>query len=472
MLRLQAAPVDTLWDLLLPDEARHLPQDLDRIDQLLTDARLLAPFQAHWDRQAAELQHPLRVVGRPTIAMATYLRLMLIKQRMGWGYETLIREVSDSLHLRRFCLIPLSAPVPDESTVRKLTRRLGPELVDQLIRGVIEMAIRERRFRPRAMRCDSTVVEADIRYPTDAGLAGDAVRTLARAARKVKAAVPDAAQHVRDRTRSVSKRLRMMSRTLRRRTGEAKRMVEAMTKEAAALVEVSLRESKKLLAQVRGSRSGAGCGAISQRARERAIRSLEDLVALAGRVVEQVRQRFSGERVGDRLVSLFDADARPVRRGKLGHPNEFGYVVQLTEMTANTRRGARGLILPPKLRAGSTHDNQLLPQTVRELVDLNLTLREAVFDAGFGSNATTVAMAEVSADVFIVGNDMKPRSRRTRRRLARYRVGAEGRISHLKRGYGSGRSRLKGQQGAQIWTGWAILAYNLDTVAWMGTRAG
>jgi transposase, IS5 family len=104
---------------------------------------------------------------------------------MGWGYETLIREVSDSPHLRRFCLISLSAPVPDESTVRKLTRRPRPELVDQLIRGVVEMAIRERRIRPQAMRCDSTVVEADIRYPTDAGLAGDAVRTLARAARKV-----------------------------------------------------------------------------------------------------------------------------------------------------------------------------------------------------------------------------------------------------------------------------------------------
>jgi hypothetical protein len=51
------------------------------------------------------------------------------------------------------------------------------------------------------------VVEADIRYPTDAGLASDAVRTLARAARKLRAAVPDAIQHVRDRTRSVNKRL-------------------------------------------------------------------------------------------------------------------------------------------------------------------------------------------------------------------------------------------------------------------------
>lgn len=43
---------------------------------------------------------------------------MVIKQRTGWGYETLVREVSFSLHLRRFCLIALSERVPHESTVR------------------------------------------------------------------------------------------------------------------------------------------------------------------------------------------------------------------------------------------------------------------------------------------------------------------------------------------------------------------
>ena len=51
------------------------------------------------------------------------------------------------------------------------------------------------------------------------------------------------------------------------------------------------------------------------------------------------------------------------------------------------------------------------------------------------------------------------------RRLRNWRVGIEARISHLKRSYGLRRSRLKGQAGQQIWTGWAILAYNLDTLA-------
>ena len=53
----------------------------------------------------------------------------------------------------------------------------------------------------------------------------------------------------------------------------------------------------------------------------------------------------------------------------------------------------------------------------------------------------------------------------SRKRLPGYRVGREGRISHLTRGYGLRRSRLKGHDGARIWVGWAILAYNLDTLA-------
>ncbi len=84
-----------------------------------------------------------------------------------------MREVSDSIHLRRFCQIGMTERVPDESTVRKLTRRLGAEVVHEITRELIQKARREKRLQPRAARIDSTVVEADVRWPTDAGLAAD-----------------------------------------------------------------------------------------------------------------------------------------------------------------------------------------------------------------------------------------------------------------------------------------------------------
>lgn len=466
MLRLQGARTATLWESLLPEDVRVLPADLAALDELLADPLLLAPFRAHWEREITAGVHRLGLAeGRPTIPMETYLRLMILKHRHGWGYESLVREVADSFHLRRFCLLDLVQAVPEESTVRKLTRRLGPEVTDELIRCVIDKAVRTRRFRARALRVDSTVTEADIRYPTDVGLAGDAVKMLARVAKRVRAAVPAATQKVRDRSRAVGKRAREIGRTLSKRTGQAKQAVQRLTEQSAGQVKESIREARNLLAQARRSRSHAKH--VSATARAKVIAELDRVAGLADRVVEQVRKRFANEKVTDRLVSLHDTDARPVRRGKLAKPTEFGYVMQMAEVTRNTKKGARGLLLPPKLQPGSTHENTLLDQTVKELETLGLAPKEAVFDAGFAVQRTTETMHGVNKDMhlFIAGNEDNEGSRRTRRRRARFRVGCEGRISHAKREYGAGRSRLKGEDGAHIWEGWSFLAYNLDTVA-------
>jgi IS5 family transposase len=119
----------------------------------------------------------------------------------------------------------------------------------------------------------------------------------------------------------------------------------------------------------------------------------------------------------------------------------------------------------PKLEAGSTHENALLPATAAELDQLGITVREAAVDAGFLRTRTQQALASAGdPQVFIAGDPDNAGSRRTRRRLARFRVGCHGRISHLKRNYGVGRTRLKGTQGARIWESWAVLAYDLDTV--------
>jgi IS5 family transposase len=182
-------------------------------------------------------------------------------------------------------------------------------------------------------------------------------------------------------------------------------------------------------------------------------------------VVEQIRQRFAGERIDNRLVSLFDPDARPIRKGKKSNPNQFGSMVQYTELSAHTRRGARGLLLPPTLGVGSVHEDVLLPETVAELIDLDLRPQEAVFDRGFSTKATLAIMAPLGSKVFIAGSPKNSGSRRTQRRVASHRVGCEGRISHIKREYDADRSRLKGATGALIWAAWVGLAYDLDTVA-------
>ena len=461
MLRMEATGVETLWDEILPAEVKALPGDLAALDELLGDQLLLAPIMVRWERLLAEGGRQAGR-GRPTIAMETYVRLMIVKHRSGWGYETLMREVSDSIHLRRFCRIGMTDRVPDESTVRKLTRRLGAEVVHEITRELISKARREKRFRPRAARIDSTVVEADVRWPTDAGLAADGVRALAREGRKLAARVGEKRTAVRDRTRSMGRKLRALTRTIRKRTGEAKREVLALTEHTGQLLEASIKEARKLAVTARRRARGRGA-----QAKLKAARQLEELADRCEKVSSQIRQRVNGEPIKDRLVSLWDPDARPIRKGKLGKPNEFGYVDQLCEITPNTKKGARGFILPPKSQIGNPAENTLLPETAAELKNLDITLTEIMLDGGFMPTPSNTALEDLADTIHITGHQ-ETGSRRTRRRRQRYRTGTEGRISHLKRGYGLDRSRLKGDTGHQIWAGWAALTYNADTYTTLG----
>ena len=468
MLRLQGGQVESLWDELLPERLRELPEDLARMDALLRDEALLAPIGEHWEREAQARGRSAAGHGRPTIPMQTYVRLMVLKHRFGWGYETLMREVSDSLHLRRFCLIPLNVEVPDESTVRKLTRRLGAETVSELSRLVIGKAERETRFRARAVRIDSTVVEADVRYPTDAGLAADGVRTLAREGKRLVAMAGGTAARVRDRSRAVGRRLRAIARTLRRRTGEAKAEVLALTGETGRLLATTVKETRALATEGRAKARALARSrkAAARRRAARILASVERLETLAERsekVAQQIKKRLAGEPISDRLVSIFDPDARPIRKGKLGRPTEFGYVAQLAEVTPNTKPGARGFVLPAVTVAGNPKENTLLPQTVNELQRLGLSPREVALDGGFETKATAETLAPLAPERTFIAGRALPGSKRTRRRLARYRVGCEGRISHLKRRHGLRRSRLKGAHGERTWTGWAVFAYNVET---------
>src|ERR687897_3770562 len=102
------------------------------------------------------------------------------------------------------------------SRLRKLVRRLGPEVLEEITRAVIGKAQRETRFLARAVRVDSTVVEADVRYPSDAVLALQGARALARVGSRLARRLGGPGVRVVDRSRQIGKTVRLISRTLAR----------------------------------------------------------------------------------------------------------------------------------------------------------------------------------------------------------------------------------------------------------------
>jgi transposase, IS5 family len=331
-------PQGSLFELLLPAGMRVLSGELAEVDALLDDERFFGPFRPFFDP----------VGGRPSIPIETYLRLMFLKCRFGLGYERLCTNVGDSLSWRRFCRIGLEASVPDESTIRKITRRCGPELIDALNMELLDSAHQRNEVGLDRARVDTTVVEADIKYPTDSGLLtsaicriGSRLRRLANVGVKIEFIDHGAAARALQHSIGV---------WLRRRTDEAKAEVLAITGQLAELAERALIDASK---------------ALRRKPRRRQVRRMLDdlavLVERTERVITQARYRVSGDQPdgATRLVSLHEPDARPIRKGRLGKPVEFGYKAQVVD-------NADGIIIDHSVHVGNPSDTDLLrPAIVR-----------------------------------------------------------------------------------------------------------
>jgi IS5 family transposase len=443
-------PQTTMWELLLPEEAKRLPAELARVDAYLDDERFLTPWRGLFDRR----------LGRPSVPVDTLLRLLYLKHRYQLGYESLCREVADSISWRRFCRIGLDRPVPHPTTLVKLVRRAGPEVIEELNAALVAKLAQGKLLRGRKLRVDTTVVEADIDYPTDADLLEHAVRKLGGLVRRVKAHGAASRTRFRDRGRAPGRRMKQLARTLRRRTGAAMAEVDRLTGEVAQIARQSLREVQAVMrnaGRALGRRPGDG-------RLGRLVSELAETIAATERLLAQTDQRLAGNRViPDRLVSLSDPDARPIRKGKPQHPTQFGYSLLLAE-------DERGFICDHQLRRGNPPDApQLVPAVGRVIAVTGRTPSTVVGDRGFGTAANDQALEALGVRrVGLQRNGTPGKARqaleRTRafRRLRNWRVGIEARISHLKRSFGLRRTRLRRLGGARTWVGLGIFAYNLQ----------
>jgi IS5 family transposase len=143
MLRTQAPGV-SLWEAVLPEEVLRLPAELARVDALLDDPAFFAGFAPFFDPRP----------GRPSTPMEVYLRLMFLKFRYRLGYESLCREVGDSITWRRFCRIGLDGRVPHPTTLMKLTTRCGPAAIDACNEALPAKAAAAKLLRTSRLRAD------------------------------------------------------------------------------------------------------------------------------------------------------------------------------------------------------------------------------------------------------------------------------------------------------------------------------
>jgi transposase, IS5 family len=418
--------------------------------------------------------------------METYLRLMFLKFRYRLGYESLCREVSDSITWRRFCRIGLGGSVPHPTTLMKLTTRCGSAAVEGLNQALLAKAAEAKLLRITRLRADTTVVTANVSYPTDAGLLAKAVRRIAATGRRIQAAGGAIRTRIRDRSRAAGKRAHAIAAKLRLRTAagrdEAHAVVHRVTGELTDLADVAVKQAQRLLTNAQRALVRARAKAAQLRAdgrhdpatgrrRGRLVRAVNDLAELLDatrQIAAQTRQRLAGliPDGATRRVSLHDCDARPIVKGRLGKPVEFGYQAQLVD-------NGDGIVVDHTIEPGNPPDAPRLAPAVERIIQrAGRKPRTVTADRGYGEQSVEDSLHQMGVRTVVIPRRGRPSSarqaqerRRAFRRTVKWRTGSEGRISTLKRGYGWDRTRIDSTEGARIWAGHGVLAHNLVKIS-------
>jgi transposase, IS5 family len=448
-------PSQTLWETILPECLLPLPAGLAEIDQLLDDPSFFEPFRRFFSP----------CFGRPSIPVETYLRMMYLRFRYRLGYEMLCTEVTDSLAWRRFCRIALGERVPHPSTLEKITSRCGEQLIHELNERLLAKAADERVLRLDKVRVDTTVLPANVAYPTDSGLLAKGVAKMARLVKRLQAAGLASRTVTRDRTRSVRRRAHDIGAWLRRRSDEAKAEVLAITAELAEIGETASTEALRVVANARRSlaRSGQATGrALAM------IADLEQTARLMNKIVAQTRVRVTGA-IPDgatRIVSLHDEDARPIAKGRLGKPVEFGYKAQIAD-------NLDGIVLDYEVHLGNPPDAPMLAPAIARIKErFGRAPRAVTADRGYGEAGIEDSVRALGVKKVVIPLKGKPSAARRelqRKRgfvaLVKWRTGSEARVSVLKHNWGWSRTLMDGEDGAATWAGWGVFGHNSNKIS-------
>jgi IS5 family transposase len=428
----------SLIEVLLPDGDKLWDPTLREIDRVLDDEALV-------DRVAEALaqRHPQsQRRGRLGTPAAVVLRMLVLKHLSDWSFDECEREVRGSLVYRAFCRID-GERVPDAKTLIRLAQLLdGPALKDVLAR-LVGLARERRVVRGRRLRVDTTVVETNIHYPTDATLLADGVRVLTRTLQRV-------GEQVRERTRAVGRRvfeIAQRSRTAGPRASAAvrehsKAKMKALYQGLMGITRAVVRQAEAAVTRLGGQREATQLAATIHRVRQ---------------VVAQTRARvlWGDTHYPDKVVSLFEPHTEIIRKGKLAKPTEFGRLVKIQEAEAQ-------FITDYELCERRAPERALwAPALDRHIALFGHAPDLAVADGGFASRANERAAEDRGVrHVVLPRRTHETRSRRTRAAL-RWRTGSEGRISALKRRHGLRRCRYRGESGMERWIGFGVIANNL-----------
>lgn len=457
---------------------RQFRDQLLHIDQLLlrsgAEDQFIATNVEDWlaKRQPGSKSPTAKSQARFELHCRRALRCNIARVLLGESFRPFAARLADSPVLQYFCGLAEvdRVRVPSKSVLQRYDQWCPESRVRQLIEQLLRTAHRqpEKIALPEpldldAYFVDSCCVKANIHFPVDWVLLRDATRTLMKAVRLIRD------QGLKHRMEEPQVFLRQMNR-------RCIEMAQARTKFQ------SQRRRKKILRQIDRLVGVVRKHALRYRAlldekwqrtqwtrpqTEQLLRRMDHVLKLLPKARKQARQRIlEGEPVdnADKLLSLYEIDARVITRRKAEALVEFGNTLLLAE-------NPQGLILDWELfRETAPADARLLVQSLDRVEQVfEQSPKAAGADRGFDSQQNQDALAQRK-----IYNGLCPRSPKALakrkgswkfQQLQQRRAQTEARLAIFKNNFLGRPLRSKGFTHRSLSVAWAVLTHNLWVLA-------
>jgi IS5 family transposase len=435
----------------LPKTVRDYRQKYKAISRIL-DENLEILNRVHEDLK--KLSQGGRDGREGDFTSETILRALVVHAIEGLSLRETVIRIAESDFLQDFLRIRKKA-VMDFSFLDKCFKATRPETWKRVNDLLGQYAVGQGRADPSTIRTDTTVVETNIHWPTDASLLGDVWRVAARLLRRGRELCPASCPH---RFHDAKVRrlhlfiTRYVSSTSARRRRKVKRAFRTLIERVEWIVGI-VREFCGFAARIADVELLA------------VVAELQGFLPAMEAVVEQGRRaQIQGEVVParERVFSIFEPHTELIKRGRREKPVEFGHMVLLCQS-------------PEKLIT----DYEVMPERIAdcELTEQVIERHEQLFgqtpevlagDKGFCPDAEKYAELEERVGTLAIPRRMRDFADAVMHVWQAFRAGIEGTISGLKRAFRLARCFYRGFKSFAGAVGLGVFCHNLTVLAKQG----
>jgi len=317
-----------------------------------------------------------------------------------------------------------------------------------------QQAVEAGQVDPSVIRTDTTVVESNIHWPTDASLLWDTWRVASRLLKRGRRLCPASYGH------------RFHDKKIHRLYLFVTRYYQSTSKKRRRLVQKAMRtliERVDWIVEI--AREFCRFGGKSADIQLQAVAAeLESFLPAMAMTIDQARRRAEGETVParQRVFSIFEPHTELIKRGRRQKPVEFGHAVLLCQT-------GEKFITDYEVFEERPADCTLTASVIDRHEELfGETPEVLAADKGFCPAAEEYAELEERIDTLAIPRRMRDFADAVMSTWQAFRAGIEGTISGLKRAFRLSRCFYRGFRGFASAMGLGVFAHNLIVLAKQG----